>query len=300
MKRTNNNNWIFTISIILTAIVLAFLSFIPINIEYIKPFVVYFDPTKLLSNLPLWIFINSIIALYSHSEKTSMLNTTLFNIICFVSYCLFSKILTHAMPKEMFLTWIVFTLIWAIFAYLVWSANRKDTKGWILSTILLAILFSTCFTYTETVARCGFFREGDRRLSDRPDQPEPTCAGTRSVAFRALSRRGEYYFRRCRGESGEVGPFRPTDAGVGALRRVGFGRSGRPDAASDAGSERIAWVVEGFIGQCAGRFVGRDRDHRRRGPALRRISLRRAVRVRRFAGSAHPVAEHLSRRETVP
>lgn len=149
MKRTNNNNWIFTISIILTAIVLAFLSFIPINIEYIKPFVVYFDPTKLLSNLPLWIFINSIIALYSHSEKTSMLNTTLFNIICFASYCLFSKILAHAMPKEMFLTWIVFTLIWAIFAYLVWSANRKDTKGWILSTILLAILFSTCFTYTE-------------------------------------------------------------------------------------------------------------------------------------------------------
>lgn len=149
MKRTNNNNWIFTISIILTAIVLAFLSFIPINIEYIKPFVVYFDPTKLLSNLPLWIFINSIIALYSHSEKTSMLNTTLFNIICFASYCLFSKILAHAMPKEMFLTWIVFTLICAIFAYLVWSANRKDTKGWILSTILLAILFSTCFTYTE-------------------------------------------------------------------------------------------------------------------------------------------------------
>lgn len=149
MKRTNNNNWIFTISIILTAIVLAFLSFIPINMEYIKPFVVYFDPTKLLSNLPLWIFINSIIALYSHSEKTSMLNTTLFNIICFVSYCLFSIILTHTMPKEMFLTWIVFTLIWAIFAYLVWSANRQDTKGWILSTILLAILFSTCFTYTE-------------------------------------------------------------------------------------------------------------------------------------------------------
>ena len=71
MKRTNNNNWIFTISIILTAIVLAFLSFIPINIDYIKPFVVYFDPTKLLSNLPLWIFINSIIALYSHSEKTT-------------------------------------------------------------------------------------------------------------------------------------------------------------------------------------------------------------------------------------
>ena len=144
MKRTNSNNWIFTICIILTAIVLAFLSFIPINIEFIKPFIVYFDPTKLLSNLPLWIFINSIIALYSHSERTSMLNTTLFNIVCFVSYCLFSMILTHTMPKEMFLTWFVFTLIWAIFAYLVWSANRQDTKGWILSTILLAILSFPC------------------------------------------------------------------------------------------------------------------------------------------------------------
>ena len=129
MKRTNNNNWIFTISIILTAIVLAFLSFIPINIEYIKPFVVYFDPTKLLSNLPLWIFINSIIALYSHSEKTATLNTTLFNIVCFVSYCLFSIILTHTMPKEMFLTWIVFTLIWAIFAYLVWSRFLASSKA---------------------------------------------------------------------------------------------------------------------------------------------------------------------------
>ena len=149
MKRTNNNNWIFTISIILTAIVMAFLSFVPVSIEFIKPFIVYFDPTKLLSNLPLWIFINGIIALYSHSEKTATLNTTLFNIVCFVSYCLFSIILTHTMPKEMFLTWIVFTLIWTIFSYLVWSANQSDSKGWILSTLLLAILFSTCFTYTE-------------------------------------------------------------------------------------------------------------------------------------------------------
>ena len=78
-----------------------------------------------------------------------MLNTTLFNIVCFVSYSLFSTILAHTMPKDMFLTWILFTLIWTIFSYLVWSANRQDTKGWILSTILLAILFSTCFTYTE-------------------------------------------------------------------------------------------------------------------------------------------------------
>ena len=69
--------------------------------------------------------------------------------VCFVSYSLFSTILAHTMPKDMFLTWILFTLIWTIFSYLVWSANRQDTKGWILSTILLAILFSTCFTYTD-------------------------------------------------------------------------------------------------------------------------------------------------------
>lgn len=150
MKRKNSNNtWLFTICIALIAVVFGFESFIPVNIEFIKPFIVYFDPTKLLSNLPLWIFTNCIIALYSHSEKTSMLNTTLFNIVCFVSYSLFSTILAHTMPKDMFLTWILFTLIWTIFSYLVWSANRQDTKGWILSTILLAILFSTCFTYTD-------------------------------------------------------------------------------------------------------------------------------------------------------
>jgi len=144
MKRKNSNNtWLYTICIVLIAIVFGFLSFIPVNIECIKPFIAYFDPTKLLSNLPLWIFTNCIISLYSHSEKTSILNTTLFSIVCFVSYSLFSMILTHTIPKDMFLTWILFILIWTIFSYLVWSANRQDTKGWILSTILLAILFST-------------------------------------------------------------------------------------------------------------------------------------------------------------
>ena len=148
-RKSSNNTWLYTICIVLIAVVFGFLSFIPINIEFIKPFIVYFNPTKLLSNLPLWIFTNCIIALYSHSEKTATLNTTLFNIICFVSYSLFSTILTHTMPKDMFLTWTTFTIVWAIFSYLVFSANQQDTKGWILSTILLAILFSTCFTYTE-------------------------------------------------------------------------------------------------------------------------------------------------------
>ena len=149
MKRKNCNTWLYTICITLIAVVFGFISFIPLNIEFIKPFIVYFNPTKLLSNLPLWIFTNCTIALYSHSEKTATLNTTLFNIICFVSYSLFSTILTHTMPKDIFLTWTTFTIVWAIFSYLVFSANRQDTKGWILSTILLAILFSTCFTYTE-------------------------------------------------------------------------------------------------------------------------------------------------------
>lgn len=149
MKRKNSNTWLYTICITLIAVVFGFISFIPLNIEFIKPFIVYFNPTKLLSNLPLWIFTNCIIALYSHSEKVATLNTTLFNIICFVSYSLFSTILTHTIPKDMFLTWTTFTIVWAIFSYLVFSANRQDTKGWILSTILLAILFSTCFTYTE-------------------------------------------------------------------------------------------------------------------------------------------------------
>ena len=148
-RKSSNNTWLYTICIVLIAAVFGFISFIPLNIEFIKPFIVYFYPTKLLSNLPLWIFTNCIIALYSHSEKTATLNTTLFNIICFVSYSLFSTILTHTMPKDMFLTWTIFTIVWAIFSYLVFSANRQDTKGWILSTILLAILFSTCFTYTE-------------------------------------------------------------------------------------------------------------------------------------------------------
>ena len=45
MKRKNSNNtWLYTICIVLIAIVFGFLSFIPVNIECIKPFIAYFDP----------------------------------------------------------------------------------------------------------------------------------------------------------------------------------------------------------------------------------------------------------------
>lgn len=89
MKRKNSNNtWLYTICIVLIAIVFGFLSFIPVNIECIKPFIAYFDPTKLLSNLPLWIFTNCIISLYSHSEKNIYIK---YNPI---QYCLFCKLFT--------------------------------------------------------------------------------------------------------------------------------------------------------------------------------------------------------------
>ena len=46
MKRKNSNNtWLYTICIVLIAIVFGFLSFIPVNIECIKPFIAYFDQT---------------------------------------------------------------------------------------------------------------------------------------------------------------------------------------------------------------------------------------------------------------
>lgn len=152
MKKTNkSNSWVFTIIIALLAIVFGFLSFVPINIPIIQTIFSYFDSKNLLNNLPIWIFCNSIIAIYSYSPKLSMLNSALFNALYFLSYTLFSVLLTQNLPKEMFLTWFLFTVIFMFINYFAWSSTQTNTNGIITSTLLLTLLFCTSFTYTKNV-----------------------------------------------------------------------------------------------------------------------------------------------------
>lgn len=150
MKKTNkSNSWIFTIVIVLLSILLGFLSFVPVNIPFMQTILAYFNPKNLLSNLPIWIFFNSMISIYSYSPKLSMLNSTLFNAIYFLSYTLFSFLLTQNLPKEMFLIWFIFTVICMVASYFAWSSTQSNTKGIVTSTLLLTILFCTSFTYTK-------------------------------------------------------------------------------------------------------------------------------------------------------
>ena len=151
MKKTNkSNSWIFTFIMALLAILFGFLSFIPINVPVIQTILGYFNPKNLLNNLPLWIFFNSLIAIYSYSPKLSMLNSALFNVICFLSYTLSSILLTQILPKEMFLTWFLFTIVCMFVCYITWSSTQSNTRGIVTSTLLLTLLFSTSFTYTKS------------------------------------------------------------------------------------------------------------------------------------------------------
>lgn len=145
------NSWIYTLCIILVAISIAFLCLIPIQIKYISAIVTYFDPTQIKDHISIWIFINILIALFSNSQKASSLNTGLFSGINFISYSLFSYILHQTMPTSQFTNWILWLVITVVSSYFIWLSKKKDMTGMVVSTILLTILFSTSFNYSNLV-----------------------------------------------------------------------------------------------------------------------------------------------------
>ena len=141
------NSYFIAILAILVAICLSFISIIPLSkLSQIQSL---FNPTQIISNLPLWIFMNSILCFYSKSQKEASIHTTLFNIAYFLSYIGFSIVLKNTTPNTLFLTWTIWTCIAAIVSYFIWNAQKSNTEG-ILFTILLLTLFAyTAFTSTK-------------------------------------------------------------------------------------------------------------------------------------------------------
>lgn len=141
------NAYILSLIGILLAICLSFISIVPVtNLQKIQSL---FDASQFLSNLPLWIFMNALLCLYSKSQKESAINTTLFNVAYFVSYTCFSVLLKSTTPNALFLSWTLWTTGAAIASYFLWNAQKSNTEGIIFTTILLTLFSYTAFTSTK-------------------------------------------------------------------------------------------------------------------------------------------------------
>lgn len=141
------NSYFVAILAILVAICLSFVSIIPLSkLSQIQSL---FNPTQIVSNLPLWIFMNSILCLYSQSQKEASIHTVLFNLAYFVSYAGFSILLKNSTPDTMFLTWTIWTCISTIVSYFIWNAQKSNTEGILFTTLLLTLFTYTAFTSSK-------------------------------------------------------------------------------------------------------------------------------------------------------
>lgn len=138
-----------TILILCFGIVLGtFAKFLDTTASNTLPFIFeYLDISNFLGRFAIWLLIALYIAIYSHSSIRASLNVLVFFIGMVSSYYLYSYFVAGFFPKNYAMIWLGFTAISPLLAFVCWYAKGKRKISFILSVIIIAILFNFTFIY---------------------------------------------------------------------------------------------------------------------------------------------------------
>ena len=138
-----------TILILCFGIVLGtFAKFLDTTASNTLPFIFeYLDISNFLGRFAIWLLIALYIAIYSHSSIRASLNVLVFFIGMVSSYYLYSYFVAGFFPKTYAMIWLGFTAISPLLAFVCWYAKGKSKISFILSVIIIAILFNFTFIY---------------------------------------------------------------------------------------------------------------------------------------------------------
>ena len=138
-----------TILILCFGIVLGtFAKFLDTTASNTLPFIFeYLDISNFLGRFAIWLLIALYIAIYSHSSIRASLNVLVFFIGMVSSYYLYSYFVVGFFPKNYAMIWLGFTAISPLLAFVCWYAKGKSKISFILSVIIIAILFNFTFIY---------------------------------------------------------------------------------------------------------------------------------------------------------
>lgn len=138
-----------TILILCFGIVLGtFAKFLDTAASNTLPFIFeYLDISNFLGRFAIWLLIALYIAIYSHSSIRASLNVLVFFIGMVSSYYLYSYFVAGFFPKNYAMIWLGFTAISPLLAFVCWYAKGKSKISFILSVIIIAILFNFTFIY---------------------------------------------------------------------------------------------------------------------------------------------------------
>ena len=105
------------------------------------------DIGNFLGRFAIWVLIALCISIYSNSAIRASINVFVFFVGMVASYYLYSNYIAGFFPRSYAMIWFGFTAVSPLLAFVCWYARGKSKMSFILSALILAVLFNLCFLY---------------------------------------------------------------------------------------------------------------------------------------------------------
>lgn len=105
------------------------------------------DVHNFLGRFAIWVLIALCISVYSNSAIRASVNVLVFFIGMVASYYLYSNFIAGFFPRSYAMIWFGFTAVSPLLASVCWYAKGKSKLAFILSALILTVLFNMCFVY---------------------------------------------------------------------------------------------------------------------------------------------------------
>ena len=105
------------------------------------------DIHNFLGRFAIWALIALCISVYSNSAIRASVNVFVFFLGMVTSYYLYSNYVAGFFPRSYAMIWFGFTMISPFLAFICWYAKGKSKSAWMLSAVILAVLFNMTFVY---------------------------------------------------------------------------------------------------------------------------------------------------------
>ena len=105
------------------------------------------DVHNFLGRFAIWVLIALCISIYSNSAIRASVNVFALFAGMVVSYYLYSNYVAGFFSRSYAMIWVGFTMISPFLAFVCWYAKGKSRPAFVLSVLILAVLFNMTFVY---------------------------------------------------------------------------------------------------------------------------------------------------------
>lgn len=105
------------------------------------------DVHNFLGRFAIWVLLALCISIYSNSAIRAGINVLAFFAGMVASYYLYSNDAAGFFPRSYAMIWFGFTIISPFLAFVCWYAKGKSKSAFMLSILILAVLFNMTFVY---------------------------------------------------------------------------------------------------------------------------------------------------------